>query len=506
MDEIKLGWGLNRLGSTVHISDVKRGKKCECFCLDCGTPLIARQGKKVVWHFAHAVSIECFGEGVLHRAAKEILEDLAQKRNLLYLPQAQGVVTLKDIRNQSHNRSWEYKPDYFYLESARQEVRVRSDLIADLVVHNGNHSMAVEIYVTHKKTEIEEIKYQEEKLSCIEIDLRMLEWNATYEEIKSAILQSASRRWVFCNDVLHLICEAEERLKKDILESERIEWHALKRYCHHLSLGNVDWLNEYSWPEIKGSYKDNSNTDVTVVEVHQPSITTILDNWTETDQYFCVTAVINGKTHIRIYFVLRGISKDIFYDSGTALIIWANINERGEISGDSCLLEWVGIEHWIDKLVELSKIKYKIQIDKKEKIKRANKDFADKFKKLNHLEKLQFLANKINLPPPVNAGSFSEAWNTTWPVWKSLVWHYKIVKNQGDVVLLESLANDSMFLELLGWPTDDFAIKKRQKNLWFWFKELEVGGLVSHQGWQQFLVADQLPLDVIPWARSFKKY
>ncbi|MGR5299121.1 competence protein CoiA family protein [Vibrio mediterranei] len=40
--------------SFVDVSDVARGKKCDCICPSCHTPLIARQGEEKQWHFAHA--------------------------------------------------------------------------------------------------------------------------------------------------------------------------------------------------------------------------------------------------------------------------------------------------------------------------------------------------------------------------------------------------------------------------------------------------------------------
>ncbi|HBQ9086879.1 TPA: hypothetical protein L9C83_005112 [Klebsiella quasipneumoniae] len=38
----------------VDVHDVKNGRKCGCVCPSCRLPLVARQGKKNDWHFAHA--------------------------------------------------------------------------------------------------------------------------------------------------------------------------------------------------------------------------------------------------------------------------------------------------------------------------------------------------------------------------------------------------------------------------------------------------------------------
>lgn len=37
----------------VDVSEVAKGAKCSCICPGCGIPLIARQGNKKEWHFAH---------------------------------------------------------------------------------------------------------------------------------------------------------------------------------------------------------------------------------------------------------------------------------------------------------------------------------------------------------------------------------------------------------------------------------------------------------------------
>lgn len=40
--------------SIVDVHHVERGRRCDCVCPSCKTPLIARQGDRKAWHFAHA--------------------------------------------------------------------------------------------------------------------------------------------------------------------------------------------------------------------------------------------------------------------------------------------------------------------------------------------------------------------------------------------------------------------------------------------------------------------
>lgn len=56
--------------------EVERGKACGCTCMVCEKELVAKQGDKTAWHFAHLAEQEgnerC-GEGAIHKAAKEAL-------------------------------------------------------------------------------------------------------------------------------------------------------------------------------------------------------------------------------------------------------------------------------------------------------------------------------------------------------------------------------------------------------------------------------------------------
>lgn len=45
-------------GETRFIGDVARGAACGCFCAECNSPVVAKQGNDHVWHFAHEASQE----------------------------------------------------------------------------------------------------------------------------------------------------------------------------------------------------------------------------------------------------------------------------------------------------------------------------------------------------------------------------------------------------------------------------------------------------------------
>ena len=69
-------FGLNEFNHLVYVSEVKRGLACQCCCVVCAEPLVARQGNVRGHHFAHASNREpCDSshESLLHRYAKQLI-------------------------------------------------------------------------------------------------------------------------------------------------------------------------------------------------------------------------------------------------------------------------------------------------------------------------------------------------------------------------------------------------------------------------------------------------
>jgi hypothetical protein len=70
-------------GAVRFVGDVPRGAACGCFCPECKSPLIAKQGDEVQWHFAHEPGQErpeCVAgaANLLRRLAAEYLTGLDQ--------------------------------------------------------------------------------------------------------------------------------------------------------------------------------------------------------------------------------------------------------------------------------------------------------------------------------------------------------------------------------------------------------------------------------------------
>ncbi len=71
-------FGLDPTGRFVFVGEVPRGLACQCHCVVCNEPLIARQGVVREHHFAHASGrepCEVSHESLLHRYAKQVIQE-----------------------------------------------------------------------------------------------------------------------------------------------------------------------------------------------------------------------------------------------------------------------------------------------------------------------------------------------------------------------------------------------------------------------------------------------
>lgn len=53
MAEVLIPFAIDKHGRMVEVFDVPRGQNCDCRCPSCGQSVIARQGERTAWHFAH---------------------------------------------------------------------------------------------------------------------------------------------------------------------------------------------------------------------------------------------------------------------------------------------------------------------------------------------------------------------------------------------------------------------------------------------------------------------
>lgn len=165
-------------GELVSINEVKNGLKCGCVCPACGAKLIARQGQKVAYHFAHYKAVDCEHgkETALHLLGKRVIS-----KKKVYLPakpftSEHGAVHLYD--------------------KAIEEKSVGT-FTPDVLLKRGVELLGVEIKVHHAVDDDKKYKIFEFGLPTIEIDLSDVGDDYTEESVEQIILSGQKTSWVY---------------------------------------------------------------------------------------------------------------------------------------------------------------------------------------------------------------------------------------------------------------------------------------------------------------------
>ena len=184
----RLTWAIGADGETTHISEAGNGLGCACICPVCDGSLIAKQGKIVEHHFAHASGDECQHavETALHLAAKDVLA--ARKEIVLPAVEIPRRYTLKGEEVVSGRR--------YRIESVAVERKLGS-IIPDLIVGIGGRDLLVEVTVTHGPDKEKLRKIRDLGVSCVEIDLSRTERGLDRDELEKIVVDDAGqKRWL----------------------------------------------------------------------------------------------------------------------------------------------------------------------------------------------------------------------------------------------------------------------------------------------------------------------
>lgn len=188
-------FGLNECTELVHVSEVARGLACQCRCVGCGEPLVARQGDVRDHHFAHASNLEACEssfESLLHLYAKQLV---VQARGLV-VPVTPPVAAIL---------GWEGSTSERILHAAgavHEEVSIGA-IRPDLVVTTDD-GVIVAIEIAHSSfcDIVKARQFEELGLPALEIDLSVFTPEgfdpvAVRETVISAL---DHKRWVWPYD------------------------------------------------------------------------------------------------------------------------------------------------------------------------------------------------------------------------------------------------------------------------------------------------------------------
>jgi competence protein CoiA len=185
-------FGLDSVGRFVCVSEVPRGLACQCRCVVCDEPLIARQGAVREHHFAHASGrdpCEVGHESLLHRYAKQVIQEaggLAVPVDLAVVEQ----LGLIDARAPSAR-----------LELQNIDVeRSVQDLRPDLLGHtNAGIAIAIEVAYSSFCDLLKADRFGQLGLPALEIDLRAFTPEGFEPEaVRAAVLLDvAAKTWLW---------------------------------------------------------------------------------------------------------------------------------------------------------------------------------------------------------------------------------------------------------------------------------------------------------------------
>lgn len=240
-------------GKVIHISEVpvkERGLKCNCYCVKCGQPLIARLGEVKEHHFAHHSKCNCNGsvETALHLFAKEVLE----RNKRLVLPKLSVLYYIEEEKVKFHNEEQQYywidTNEYVFLKEGTIDFDkvdteyVVGDIIADAILYRGERPLIVEVKVTHEVDSIKAKKVKDKDISTIEIDLsKKFEnyYEFDRETVEDIIVNDTSiKQWVYHVNYeeykkrlkAKLEQKLQEKLKKEREENEKKMKYMIQRH------------------------------------------------------------------------------------------------------------------------------------------------------------------------------------------------------------------------------------------------------------------------------------
>jgi len=167
-------FGLDRNNKSIkHISEVIRGLRCDCICIQCGKELKAAKGDIQEHHFKHHEQSDCKAsfESVLHLTAKNII----RKGNSFHTGE-KGIF------------------QYFSTELER----VCGGYRYDAYISTSDKPIAIEIIVTSHVSTLKRDYIRLTQQRAIQINLQSVDRNVNYEELERLVLvESSSKRTIW---------------------------------------------------------------------------------------------------------------------------------------------------------------------------------------------------------------------------------------------------------------------------------------------------------------------
>ena len=226
-----MAFGLNESNVAVHITDVNRGKKCNCICPSCRSPLVAAKGLKKKHHFKHAVVNECESglESGIHLAAKKLILERGQVTLPRYILEASA----EDSKAKKYFKEKNIVEDgtVIQFDSVQEEVELYG-MRADLLAKKDGKPLIIEIFYRHKVEGQKLSKIVKANISAVEINLSQLtqEDLVDWEAFWSYINDPQHVQWLYNVKTHSYARELEKQLAHEIqVKEEQYKQERIKR-------------------------------------------------------------------------------------------------------------------------------------------------------------------------------------------------------------------------------------------------------------------------------------
>jgi hypothetical protein len=459
---VKMAWGKDADGSLTNINDANNGKACNCYCLECKNPLIARQGKsgRMKWHFAHASNTSCSGMTVLHYVAQELFLEAVKHKTSLNLPSLR-IFKQKTIIGTSVEFEKSLPQKRFTIYQAQLEKCLGSNICDVYCQDESGDELYVEIHVTNAKSDADIKSFRGLNVNCIEIDLSQLDWGASYDEIKHAVFQTIENTTFLSHKAYSEIepffklalTESKLRLQKEaeqvVLIDKRLACVYSTQFRFFRFNGEIDFL--ILKKDIEVVFNTNSLT-------HK-------------EEAILIEGLANGTVPLCIAFCFEEslgiqVAKNLPADIPTLIVV---IND--EYDDYEYAYHWLGVEKWSKKL---KKIGLKECLAEEKKSGRIGVQSKVLIQSMHGNQSA--LIKDLNLQKSHYHSMFSKAWNVDEFSWKAAVLKYKILTFKLPKITLSGIAG-------CRWLHQHFEFsglyyEERLEELSDWFQVISERGFI----------------------------
>lgn len=225
----------------VCVSDVERGKACDCICLSCGGDLIAKKGIKRIHHFSHASGIECegFKQTELHLLAKELFNEC----EYIILPEV--YLFFDNKKYLIHN------VEKVFINKVMLERRLEGGCIPDVILDTNIGKIIIEIYVTNKTSHQKVMNYSMEGYMALEIELNNFSRDVRNLKIRNNLIRTIQDNV----NVKSWISHPDRNKKREQLKEEKKEKELIVKKQNKTVKNRTDSLPENGSHKMKAVYE-----------------------------------------------------------------------------------------------------------------------------------------------------------------------------------------------------------------------------------------------------------